>query len=321
MRRTITLGAILIGVGVGLLINAWFPWLRWLWPLGLIVGGILLWRELGTYSSRVALIAASLSIPLFGGFSWSFGFDSFGNAREVARLESSDEDEEAWQDVERLLLVNTVGAIVVESDDEFDVEVIYRSNRRNANVPESLQADYDAGSKTLRVLGVDPKLPSHERRNLQADMHLSVPEDVVVEVVNEVGDVTVSEVAAVNLTTEVGDIQAAEIAGATSARSATGAIRLENVFGEIEVETDVGDITIDLSEPLAAPLNAQSDTGDITLELPDDSNVTITATSDTRDLSGDLEKVTGTEGRLRLGSGEYDVELSTNVGSVTVRER
>jgi hypothetical protein len=314
------LGAILIGVGVGLIINAWFPWLRALWPLGLIAGGVLLWRELGSYSARVALIAASLTIPLFGGFGWNIGFD-FGNAREVARYESSDEDEESWQGVERLLVVNTVGDIVVESDDELDVEVVYRSNRRNQSVPEQLQADYDATSQTLRIIGVDPKLANNERRNLQADMTIGVPENVAVEVVNDVGEITVSEVAAANLTTDVGDIHASDITGMTSARSDVGDIRLENIFGEIEASTDTGDITIDLSEPLEFPLRAESDVGDLTLELPSDSNVTITATSDTRDLSGDLEKVTGTEGRLRLGSGEYNVELSTNAGSVTVRER
>jgi Putative adhesin len=321
MRRNITLGAILIGVGVGLLINAWFPWLRSLWPLGLIVGGVLLWREVGTYSSRIALVAASLAIPLFGGFNWNFGFGTFENPREIARFESSDEDERAWQDAQQLLIVNTVGDIEIEGDDDLGAEVIYRGNRRNANVPEGLQADYNAATRTLRIVGLDPKLSNNEPRNLQADLRVSVPENVSVEVVNDVGDLTISEVAAATLTTDVGDIQATDIAGATLVHSATGDIRLENVFGEIEVTTEVGDITIDLAEPLESPLRARSDAGDITLELPDDSNVTITATSDTRDLSGDLEKVTENEGRLRLGAGEYNVELSTNVGSVTVRER
>jgi Putative adhesin len=322
MKRNLTLGAVLVGVGVGLLINTWFPWLRWAWSLGLIVGGILLWRELGPYSARVALIAASVTIPLLGGFGWGgFNFNmDFGNGREVARFESSDDNEAAWQDVERLLIVNTVGDVVVEANDNAKVEVIYRSNRRDATVPETLQADYDAASKTLRIIGVDPKLSQRERRNLSADIKISIPETVHVEVVNEVGDISAENLASATLDTNVGDVRASDIAGNTSAQSDTGDIRVENASGDIDAKTNVGDITIDLGEPVNASLTARSDVGDVSLELPDDSNVTISATSDSRDLSG-LEKVTGTEGRLRLGSGEYNVELSTNVGGVSVKER
>jgi Putative adhesin len=322
MKRNLTLGAVLVGIGVGLLINTWFPWLRWAWSLGLIVGGVLLWRELGPYSARVALIAASLTIPLLGGFGWGgFNFNmDFGNGREVARFESSDDNEAAWQDVERLLIVNTVGDVVVEADDNAKVEVIYRSNRRDATVPETLQADYDAASKTLRIIGVDPQLSQSERRNLSADIKIGIPETVHVEVVNEVGDVSAENLASATLDTNVGDVRASDIAGNTSAQSDTGDIRVENASGDIDAKTNVGDIIIDLGEPVNASLTARSDVGDVSLELPDDSNVTISATSDSRDLSG-LEKVTGTEGRLRLGSGEYNVELSTNVGGVSVKER
>jgi hypothetical protein len=320
MKRNLTLGALLIGVGLGLLVNAWFPWLRWLWPLGLIVGGVLLWRELGSYSVRVALIAASLTIPLLGGFGWR-GFDlNFGNGREIARFETSNEEENSWGNLEKLLIVNTVGDIAVEAGDELKVEVIYRSNR-NAHAPETLQADYDSSSQTLRIIGVDPKLPERERRNLGADIRVSVPEHVRLEVVNEVGDVRVENVAEAILTTNVGDVHAIDIAGNTSVQSDTCDLRIENALGEIEASANVGDIAINLAEPLNASLTARSDVGDITLELPDDSNVTITATSDNRDLSGDLDKVTGTEGRSRLGSGEHNVELSTNVGEVSVEKR
>jgi hypothetical protein len=306
MKRNVTLGALLIGVGVGLLINTWFPGLRFLWPLGLIAGGVLLWREVGPYAARVALIAASLAIPLFGGFGWrgvSWAVN-VGGGRELATLESTDEDEEAWAGLERLLIVNTVGDIMVKGDDELEVEVVYRGNRRTKNaVPETLQTDYDVSSRTLRIIGVDPKLSENERRNLSAEMTLSVPENVQVEVVSNIGDINVSNLAAANLETNVGDV------------------RLENVIGDIEVTTNTGDITLDLDENVNAPIRAKSNVGDVTLELESDSNVSITATSNSRDLSGDLDKVTGNEGRSRLGSGDYEVNLSTNVGGIRFEER
>jgi hypothetical protein len=318
MKRNLTLGALLIGVGAGLLVNDWFPGLRFLWPLGLIAGGVLLWREVAPYAVRVALIAASLTVPLFGGLGWSWNVN-VGDGRELARLESSDEDEETWQGLERLLIVNTTGDINVEGDDELDVEVIYRGNRRAA-VPETLQADYDPASKTLRVIGVDPKLSERDQRNLGADIAVSVPEYIRVEVVNNIGDISVTEVAEVTLETGTGDVQASDIAGNASLRSDTGDVRLENILGGIEAATATGDITLDLPDPLETPLTATTNAGDISLELDSDSNVTITATSGSRDLSG-LDKLTGDEGRLRLGAGEYAVTLSTNVGGITVKER
>jgi hypothetical protein len=303
MKRNVTLGALLIGVGAGLLINTWFPGLRFLWPLGLIAGGVLLWREVGPYSARVALIAGSLTIPFFGGVGWGGSWDiSMGNGRELASLESSDDNEEAWAGLERLLIVNTVGDIVVEGNDELDIEIIYRGNRRT-ETPESLQADYDPDSRTLRIIGVDPKLPERERRNVSADITVSVPENVQVEVVNAVGDVTLTDVQSVAVETNVGDV------------------RLENIVGSIKTTTNQGDIVMDLSESVNTSIRALTDVGDISLELPDDSNVTVTATSDSRDLEGDLDKLTGNEGRLRLGSGEFPVELKTHVGGITVRER
>jgi DUF4097 and DUF4098 domain-containing protein YvlB len=323
MKRTMTLGAVLVGVGVGLLINTWVPWLRWAWSLGLIVGGVLLWRELGPYSARVALIAAALTIPLLGGVGRrGFSLDmNFGSGREIAHLESSGDDETAWAEIEHLLIVNTAGDITVEADEEVKVDVIYRSNRRNVDTPEALQADYDSGTKTLRIVGIDPKLSRNERRNLSADIKVGVPETVQVEVVNDTGDISATHFASATLQTKTGDVHASEIVGTASLQSDTGDLSLENALGDIHTTTNVGDITIDLGEPLNASIIAQSEVGDISLELPNDSNVTITATSDTRDLSGDLEKVKGTEGRLRLGSGEYNVELSTNVGEVKVEQR
>lgn len=319
MKRNLTLGALLIGVGAGLLVNNWFPGLRFLWPLGLIAGGVLLWREAGPYVARIALIAASLAVALFGGFGWSWNVN-IGNGRELSRLESSDEDEASWQGLERLLIVNTGGDIQVEGDDELDIEVIYRGNRRS-EVPEALQADYDADTRTLRIIGVDPKLPERDRRNLNADMLISVPENVHVEVITNLGDISVAEVAEVTLETNLGDIHTSDITGKASLRSDAGDLRLENILGSIEASTNNGDITIDLPEPLETSLTASTDLGDINLELESDSNVSITATSDSRDLSGDLDKLTSDEGRLRLGSGEHPVTLTTRMGGITVKER
>jgi DUF4097 and DUF4098 domain-containing protein YvlB len=319
--RNRLLGAILIGLGIGLLINQWFPFLRWAWPLGLIAGGLLLWRELGPMAARIGLIVASLTVAIFGS-SWSWGFDlNSGPGREVARFESSDDDEDIWEDLERVEILNTVGDISVTGDDEFDLEITYHSNRSRVKAPEQLQVSFNQSSRTLRIIGVDPKLPDDQRRGLSADIELKVPEGTDVQVVNDVGDIHIEDVDDVSIETNIGNITANSIEGSVNLRSDVGDISLDDAFQNMKLKTRIGDINIKLDESLGAALEANNDVGDIKLSLPDDSNVTITATSSTRSLEGDLERITGNEGRLTLGSGEFPVELSTNVGEVRVEQR
>jgi DUF4097 and DUF4098 domain-containing protein YvlB len=319
--RNKLLGAVLIGLGVGLLVNAWFPWLRWAWPLGLIAGGVLLWREIAPMAARVALIVASLTVAIFGS-SWGWGFDlNTGPGREIAQLESNHVQEELWGGLGRVEILNTVGDISIKNDDQINLDITYHSNRSRAKAPENLQAKFDEASQTLRIIGVDPKLPENERRGLSADISLSLPEGVTVQVVNDVGDIQVEDMGSVSLETRVGDVQASRISGKADIRSEVGDISLENASQDITTRTRVGDISIKLDQALNARLNAENDVGDIKLSLPDDSNITISATSSSRSIEGDLERVTANEGRLRLGSGEFPVELSTNNGEVRVEQR
>jgi DUF4097 and DUF4098 domain-containing protein YvlB len=319
--RNRLLGAVLLGLGIGLLINQWFPFLRWAWPLGLIAGGVLLWRELGPMAARIALIVASLTVAIFGS-SWGWGFDlNPGPGREIARLESRDSEEELWEDLKRVEILNTVGDISVTGDDELDLDITYRSNRSRVKAPEQLQVSYNQGSRTLRIVGVDPKLPEDERRGLSADIALQLPEGVSVQVVNDVGDIRVEDVDDLRVETNIGDINVNRIAGSVNLRSDVGDISLDNAVEDMKVKTRIGDISIKLDGPLRAALEATNDVGDIKLNLPHDSNVTITATSSTRKLEGDLNRIKGGEGRLTLGSGEFPVKLSTNVGEVRVEQR
>ncbi len=319
--RNRLLGAALIGLGIGLLVNVWFPWLRWAWPLGLIAGGVLLWREIAPMAARVALIVASLTVAIFGS-SWGWGFDlNTGPGREIAHLESSGDQESLWAGLERVEILNTVGDISIKDDEAIELDLTYHSNRSKAKAPETLQATFNEENQTLRIIGVDPKLPESERRGISADITLSLPEGVLIQVVNDIGDIQVEDMGSVSLETRIGDIQASRISGKANIHSDVGDISLENTTQDIKISTRVGDINIKLDEALNAQLEAKSDVGDIRLSVPDDSNITISATSSSRSIEGDLERVTANEGRLRLGSGEFLVELSTHNGEVSVEQR
>ena len=170
--RNRLLGAALIGLGFGLLINLWFPWLRWAWPLGLIAGGVLLWREIGPMAARIALVVASLTVAIFGS-SWGWGFNlNPGPGREIAHLESNDEQEEVWQGLRRVEILNTVGDISVTHDDP-GLDITYHSHRPRVKAPKDLQVSFSEDSQTLRIIGVDPKLPESERRGLSADIAIT----------------------------------------------------------------------------------------------------------------------------------------------------
>lgn len=315
------LGAILIGLGAGLLINLWFPWLRWAWPLGLIAGGVVLWREIGPMSARIALITASLTVAIFG-TGWNWGFDlNTGPGRKVAELESTREQQALWEKLERIEILNTVGNIVIEADDEVELNIGYYSSRSQARAPKTLQVKFDQASQTLRIIGIDPKLPEDERRGLRADIYLQAPKGVEVMVVNDVGDIKVENMGQLDIETNVGNIRARQIFGRAELRSDVGNITLENASQRIKARTRVGDISIKLDEPLNADVSAFSDVGNVKLSIPNDSNVTIKAYSGIRSIEGDLERIKANEGRLRVGSGEFTVELNTNNGEVRVEQR
>jgi hypothetical protein len=83
----------------------------------------------------------------------------------------------------------------------------------------------------------------------------------------------------------------------------------------------VGEIRLFFDRPVTAPIQAKSDVGNVSILLPSGSNATVRAVSQIRNLSGELEPVTASEGRLRLGAGETEVALETRVGEVSVRTR
>jgi hypothetical protein len=106
MKTNTTIGAIFLGAGFGILLGLLFPGLAWFWPLGLILGGVLLWRRLGTLAATI-VVAASLSLALSGSSGpLNLGFPSLGE-RQLARYEiMGDEARAAMGVTEGLLRIN-----------------------------------------------------------------------------------------------------------------------------------------------------------------------------------------------------------------------
>lgn len=322
MNRTERIGAILLAIGLGLLLARALPGLAAWWPLGLVAAGFLLWRA-GSQLATTTLIALSLTLAIAGpGLNWLANWTAPGGGQVVATHQSNAGVAREWAEVELLRVVNAVGDIQITGEAaEPSVSITYRRQQAGGRVPSELQARYDATTRTLTVIGLDPDAPESDRRGLNAAITIAVPSTVAVQVENHVGKVTIAKVAAAEVINHVGEVSLERVRGAVSATNEVGTIRITEVYGPINANTSVGDIRLNFDQSVNYPIAARTDVGSVTLLIPTTSNVEIRATSRMRNLSGDLQTVIATEGRLRLGTGENIVELAANVGGIEVRKR
>lgn len=318
MRNPQRLGVVFLSIGLGILIVQLFPYLTWLWPLGLMVGGLMLWRRPKSSLLALAVVLVSLTVGILPQAAVSI---FWGGGSVIASYESSAAQEESWQDVQRVVVTNTVGDVSISGNAEaVGIEVVYRRTRSGADAPGELQVHYDEASQTLLVTGIDPAWPPGRRRGLAAELELELP-SVAVEVSGQVGDLKAADVRSAELRTHTGSITVQRVANEVVAVTDVGDINIEDVLGALEVRSRVGDINLTFEQPLMSPVDAKTDVGDVELLLPSGSDVTVRAYSQLRDLEGELEQVTASEGRLRLGTGTHEVELSTRVGEVQVMQR
>lgn len=305
MNRTERIGAILLAIGLGLLIARALPGVAAWWPLGLVAAGFLLWREAASQLVITILIALSLTLAVAGpGLNrledWT---TALGDGQVVATHQSNPGMAREWAEVELLRVVNAVGNIqIVGEATEPSVTITYRRQGAGGRVPRELQVSYDATTRTLTVIGLDPAVPEGDRRGLTAEITVAVPTRTAVQVENHAGKVTVAKV------------------GAVAVINDDGTIRIEDAYGPVNASTRVGDIRLSFDQPVNHPIAARTGRGRVALLIPTASNVEIRATSRTRNLSGDLQTVIATEGRLRLGMGENIVELAAD-GGIEVRKR
>ncbi|MBS3967417.1 MAG: hypothetical protein KGZ60_09215 [Truepera sp.] len=324
MNRTERIGAMLLAIGLGLLLARALPGVAAWWPLGLVVAGFLLWRGVALQLVTTTLIALSLTLAVAGpGLHWLAGWMAASDRGQVvATHQSSPSMAREWAEVELLRVVNAVGDIQIAGDaSEPSVSITYRRQQAGGRVPGELQARYDATTRTLTVIGLDPAAPERDRRGLSAVITIAVPSQVAVQVENQVGKVTIARVAAAAVSNHTGEVQVRRIVGAVTATNDRGAIRIEDAYGPVSASTRVGDVRLSFDQPVNHSIAARTDVGSVTLLIPTASNVEIRATSRTRNLSGDLQTVIATEGRLRLGVGENIVELAANEGGIEVRKR
>jgi len=197
----------------------------------------------------------------------------------------------------RLLEVkNEMGSIAVRGSNEPGCKLVVTVKGR-ADTKEEAQAIVDRVKPLIRpsqdgvyvAMTKPEKEVNQEHTNRVVTMELVVPRD-----------------AQLRLSQAFGDIRLANLSGSVRAVSNMGAIRASDVRGRVVLESNFGSIDFLVPKGFSAKVQAKSQMGSIQSDLP----VEVVK-------SAGLSM--GSRASGTIGSGEGDVSLTTNMGSIRIR--
>lgn len=168
-------------------------------------------------------------------------------------------------------------------------------------------------------------------------LNLSIPKNLAVEIDTGDGSVEAAELqAGIEIDTSNGTMDIHDVAGGVDAHTSNGTVTLKDIEGEVELGSSNGAITlaningsisakssngkISVDSLVGGDWKLKSSNGKITVSLPETSDVKVTADTSNGSLKGniDWQRDGGDKGTAVLGSGTYQISLSTSNGSVTV---
>jgi Putative adhesin len=108
-----------------------------------------------------------------------------------------------------------------------------------------------------------------------------------------------------------------------------GSVELTGVRGNIDVETQAGEITADAGRVTGdRSIDLRATTGAVTLSVASESDATVTAsstvgafTSDVPGISQRRENLVGASGSGTIGSGSARIRITTTTGAIALRQR
>ena len=112
------------------------------------------------------------------------------------------------------------------------------------------------------------------------------------------------------LRASVGDVDVAGLTGEVSVQGAVGDVTVAGAPSSLDVSTSVGQIDATLDEP-AGSVRLRTSVGDIDLRLPDGVEYDVRAESSLDPATVEVET---------SSDSEYDVEVTTSVGSVLITD-
>lgn len=215
-------------------------------------------------------------------------------------------------DASALKVTTNVGAIKLDAAETAEVRITADITVK-AKTDEEAQALLDgvhvAAAPSGDTLVVKADKPSGFGHNqLTVDLTISAPAGLRLECTTNVGDVRVSDFTSrVESHTDVGSITCSGLRGGMSLHTNVGDIKAAYAPDapaalDVSASTNVGNIDFTGPSQVSANLTAASNVGDIHTHRP----ITV---------SGSLGKTV----RASLGAAEGQVDLHTNVGSITIR--
>lgn len=229
--------------------------------------------------------------------------------------------------VQEIRVRNEIGniLIVAQGTGGVDVSVLKHSSRGQAGLGD-LNVDIELNDG---VVTVDTTL---ERRAIvstqqtpTADVTITVPETSspeISEISSKFGDVTLLGTHGDTIVrTEVGDVVASAVDGYLSLLSRTGSILASDVTGLTAVSTGIGSIKADLLG-VRDDVEVSTDVGDVTLGIADDLNLDIvveTNGSFNSNLPVTDSRTAGSRFIGRLNDGGQELRAVSNLGDVSLR--
>ena len=112
-------------------------------------------------------------------------------------------------------------------------------------------------------------------------------------------------------------------------RNVAGAVDLSGVSGNVDVETQAGEITAAVGRVTGnRSIDLHATTGAVTLTIAPGSDATVSATSTVGDFASDVpgvsqrrENLVGASGSGTLGAGSARIHITTTTGAIALRQR
>lgn len=207
-----------------------------------------------------------------------------------------------------------VGSIIITGADVTDcngtAEICVRapSEQEAQEIAEKVKIKLIPSGKTLTFKIEKPHLKRN--RSVCVSYNLTVPKQTNLQLESDVGKICISN-----------------IDGEIKAETDVGKIKCKEISGDIDLATDVGEVKVAYCEtaPALRSASIKADVGSINLTVPTDFSATVDATTDVGSISTELPiTVTGKIGKSlhgTIGDGRSKVSLSTDVGSIKIKQQ
>ncbi|KAA0546831.1 DUF4097 domain-containing protein [Bacillus sp. BGMRC 2118] len=347
---TITAGILLISLGVLWLgNNIWDIPIHTLianaWPVLLIVLGIevLIHQffkkeeslKFDGFSIFLVIMLGIISMVIYGVQSTGV-LPAISNVINGEKYSNEFQLKEDASTVEELVVEIPNGDITLSGSDTKEVSVDGVLNIRAED--EKKAKDLLKKSVTLNKVGkkliLKVEMPSNQSFidwiNYDGTFNISLPKELFVKMNVANGDVEANELlSGTQFELINGDLQLEDVKGVIKVNNQNGSISINEIDGELIASLTNGDITV-LTSKVTGPFDIETVNGDVLATIPTDADIKMNGETQNGEVSGTVAwERSGSEddhsydkkGKLSIGKGTYEIDISSVNGDVTVKTK